>query len=289
MVEFQIIDVTDWEEDKTLGKGSKVKNFYVHPKTRRICMLKYPAQGSGDIWSEKLATEIGKILSIKVQDVDLAQYKGVYGSLSYWFLEAGESLIEGADLFIDEGFKYDPRSREGYNFKMIEKVLSNINPSFVNEFLGILVFDCLIGNTDRHSENWGIIIDSNGAKKLAPAYDNSSSLGRELNSNIQAIKQKLSDPTAFSSYCNSPKGSCFIGFDKKYRIPHLDFCRLLYRDYPEVIRDYIERLHLLIPKRISASVEMMPDSIMNDYCKKFTIRFLNYRVDNLLRLIEDVN
>ncbi len=44
-----------------------------------------------------------------------------------------------------------------------------------------LAFDTLIGNTDRHSENWGFLIrwgaDGRPSYELAPAFDNGSSLG----------------------------------------------------------------------------------------------------------------
>ena len=46
-------------------------------------------------------------------------------------------------------------------------------------FIDILIFDALIGNCDRHSENWGLVgnTNSDGLKnRLAPAYDNAASL-----------------------------------------------------------------------------------------------------------------
>jgi hypothetical protein len=50
----------------------------------------------------------------------------------------------------------------------------------------MLVFDALIGNTDRHQDNWALLVATRtDAKKtverrLAPAYDNASSLGTNL-------------------------------------------------------------------------------------------------------------
>ena len=44
-----------------------------------------------------------------------------------------------------------------------------------------ITFDALIGNTDRHSENWGFVVDQSVAGEasysLAPAFDNGTSLG----------------------------------------------------------------------------------------------------------------
>lgn len=50
-------------------------------------------------------------------------------------------------------------------------------------FMGYLMLDALLGNTDRHHENWAVLErDSGGVRRveLAPSYDHASSLGREL-------------------------------------------------------------------------------------------------------------
>src|SRR5437762_4016700 len=50
-------------------------------------------------------------------------------------------------------------------------------------FVGYLMLDALIGNQDRHHENWGLIIvpeqsTAGFALLLAPSFDHASSLGR---------------------------------------------------------------------------------------------------------------
>ena len=51
-------------------------------------------------------------------------------------------------------------------------------------FVGYLMLDSLIANTDRHHANWGILLKANreGQRQaeLAPTFDHASSLGREL-------------------------------------------------------------------------------------------------------------
>ena len=48
----------------------------------------------------------------------------------------------------------------------------------------MLTFDALIGNTDRHQENWGLVwslrIGNLVHAELTPAFDNGTSLGHEL-------------------------------------------------------------------------------------------------------------
>jgi hypothetical protein len=287
MNEYPIINISEWEEDKgTIGKGSKVKKILIHPETRLTVMFKLPAEGSGDVWSEKIATEIGKAIGFDVQEVDFAFDGENIGSLSYWFLEAGERLLEGAELIKEEGFEFNERSTKGYDFQMIEKVLYNHNPLFIDKFIDILVFDTLIGNTDRHSQNWGMIINQKGEKKLAPAYDNSSSLGREFNSNISKVQIRLSDQNAFESYCHC-RSKCFIGFNGCYKIPHLEYIEYLYKEKPEFINKNLTKLKLLTQSMIEEIVEKVPVKIMNQYCKEFVIKFLVYRRNFLLKLLKE--
>lgn len=45
----------------------------------------------------------------------------------------------------------------------------------IEDFLRMLIFDYLIGNSDRHQNNWGIILEKD-KMKWSPLYDNGSSL-----------------------------------------------------------------------------------------------------------------
>lgn len=46
-------------------------------------------------------------------------------------------------------------------------------------FIGYLVLDALIGNTDRHEENWSAIssAEAGSQRRLSPTFDHASSLG----------------------------------------------------------------------------------------------------------------
>ena len=67
----------------------------------------------------------------------------------------------------------DTKSGERYSLKMIEEALNLFG--LFKDFLPILVFDFLIGNTDRHQSNWALILEDEKLR-LSPLYDNSSSL-----------------------------------------------------------------------------------------------------------------
>ena len=59
-------------------------------------------------------------------------------------------------------------------------------PGVTEHFWNMFVIDALIGNTDRNNSNWGIILRENGAKEIAPVYDN----GNCLNSKWDDVKMQ---------------------------------------------------------------------------------------------------
>ena len=277
---YEIIDASSWEIDEYPGKGSKDKEMLVEPETRRLVMFKYPSEGSGDTWSEKIASEIGIHIGYNVQKVNLGEFNGRYGSLSYWFLERGEPLSEGADLVKSDEF--DVRSRP--NLQFIKQILDSHNKELFSNFVEIVIFDILIGNTDRHMENWGIIKDAKGISFLSPAYDNSSSLGREFNSNPVKLEVRLKDPKVFEQYCK--KGIYFYGWLHEKRIPHLRYSEIIYINYADIVSSHIIKLNKLTDELINEIVRSIPGEIMTDAMKDFVIMFLIYRRNYLLKLIK---
>ena len=69
---------------------------------------------------------------------------------------------------------------EGVGFPIGWEPLPGIE-SAVDVFGGYLLLDAWIGNTDRHHENWALLVESGqGSRHLAPTFDHASSLGAHL-------------------------------------------------------------------------------------------------------------
>ena len=63
-------------------------------------------------------------------------------------------------------------------------------------FLGFLLLDAWIGNTDRHDNNWGVLERSTTdgpIRYLAPTFDHASSLGRELTDEVRHERLTTND------------------------------------------------------------------------------------------------
>ena len=65
----------------------------------------------------------------------------------------------------------DVETGQKYSLDMIKTALEPLGLFY--EFLPILMFDFLIGNTDRHQSNWALILEK-GIFSISPLYDNSS-------------------------------------------------------------------------------------------------------------------
>lgn len=87
-------------------------------------------------------------------------------------------LLEGIHFITSLYPEYDPEKfmdRVSGNKYSIEMVLQSIRKFVpVEDFLDMVIFDYLIGNTDRHQNNWAIV-EENGKMTWSPLYDNSSS------------------------------------------------------------------------------------------------------------------
>ena len=149
---------------------------------------------SGEHWAEKIAAEVAGVLEIPHAEVELAVCHDLRGSISKSFLKPNEWLFHGneclSDLFlimnlVDERFPfYDRKKNYGQTDHNLPMILAAIEQYGwdKSDFAEYVVLDAVIGNTDRHHENWAWLQDQNAfvIPRLAPSFDHASSLGREL-------------------------------------------------------------------------------------------------------------
>lgn len=198
--DYPVIDVTDWPIHQDESVGSKRKMWLFEPRHERRWLFKHlTAPGVGEDWAEKTAAELAGRLALPHAIVELARWRSNPGLISLDFTRRrvrGE-LVLGRRLLSDQDDSY-PATR---TFRNVEHTAQRIKsvlqqafvgapadvPAFVKGaadlFVGYLMLDALIGNTDRHHENWGILPSSRsgvGVAVLAPTFDHASSLGREL-------------------------------------------------------------------------------------------------------------
>lgn len=278
---YEVKDISTWECRGFL-KGTRDKNDVKDPATGEFYMFKYPAeyegQKNGDIWAEKIATEIGKVLKIKVQESYLAIKDNKQGILIKYSLDQkSEYLEEGATLLKAEFPDFRVNKKPFYIYDNIEFCLrkEKIN---IEDFIDIIFFDCVIGNTDRHSENWGIIRNyANNTKRLIAAYDNGSSLGREFHS------EEAISTTDIEKYARNSR-SC-IRLVEGRNVNHYDFLIYVLEKYPNQKVKYFEKIKFLTEEKINEIVNQVPDEFMPLNLKNFVIKLLLERKRNILEIL----
>lgn len=161
-------DISEWNEKPWFGtKGSRNKFVVENPENGVNCyfktsLLKEDKDYKYEFWSEILASEIGQYLEYDILKYDIAFHKTEIGCISEFMNTEGESeLTEGIQYLTGYNTAYKPDSKESkkeYTFQFICDALKSFDfKNYIIDLIRIIIFDSLIGNGDRHQENWGIL------------------------------------------------------------------------------------------------------------------------------------
>ncbi len=260
-------------------KGTRVKKIAIDTSSYETAYFKYEMYNCSESCSEKMSYEIAKVLDYPCAHIELARdRRGNIGILNYLFIDKEKEEHHDAIDFIN---KDENEAKEYYTIENIKKCLDNIDENLFADFLKIMVFDALVGETDRHAENWGITKDNIGYK-LSPLYDNGTNLLRNFKNEAYAEKY-YSGVRPFDIYIKRAESLIFKGdHSKQYKLHEL--IQYLYTKYPEQIAHEIKNLEKLTADKISEIVNKIPDELLTEQHKKFIILYLNERK----KLLEDI-
>lgn len=166
--------------------------------------------------------------------------------MSYLINNDKEILIEGISLInkcypgYDHNTMYDHITKEYYSLEMILNSLDEYN--LKGEFLKIVIFDFLIGNTDRHQNNWAVL-EVNDTIRLCPMYDNGSSLCCYLEED--SVDSYLgNDKVRFNSLIDSKsKSRIKIDKKKKQEPTNLEVLQYVEKNFRECVADLIRNIN----------------------------------------------
>ncbi len=142
--------------------------------------------------SEFLGSHIFGLLGVDVQETELGTYNGENVVVVKNFCKEGEVLVHFND--VGESSLEEDKEMYQYTYDDIQKMLEeNMKLTDVKEtverFWDMFIIDALNGNFDRHGGNWGFI-KKDGKYRIAPVYDNGSSMYPKLNSD-EKIKEVM--------------------------------------------------------------------------------------------------
>ena len=287
----------DWEVDNDAPyvSGASSKLLLVNPNTLNKGIFKFPKQQvdgnyTNEYIAEKIAYELACILSIPCAKVDIGTYKGKIGSMSYMMLDPiKEDLVHGVDYIVKKypnynGDKFfDVVTGEIYSIQMILDCTSELH--IEKDFLKIVIFDCLIGNSDRHHCNWGIIVDkATHNTRVAPMYDNGSSLACYVR--LQDVNNYFQDNNRFRALVNS-KSQSRIGWQEIKKPRHFELLKYIKEQYYdetiEIVKTIKDNLNENVIDRI---IDEYSDEIIHPEFKRLIKRFLKERMRKILETYE---
>lgn len=290
---MQIIEINkhDWTEQEGLSStGKRVKAWYARNSDNKVFLFKIPKRyESGfltyEIWTEIIAYYVGIELGLDIPAISPARCGDDYGVLVENFLEEYHEVLFEAKVFLSQ---YDVELM--HNIDLIKDYLLFLTVDFWNEFKIMLIFDCLIGNNDRHDENWGVCVDDNEELRFAPYYDNASCLMKELNE--QGIKEHLNNEQKFNKYIklSKPPNLYWDGNDPKH-YTHYQFMQKLIEKEPEtkqIIEEFLQIDYISPVKDIIKEIQALdvpPELKISDNRAKAIIKILEARKEKMRELL----
>lgn len=224
---FESVDLTGWLLDRDEPAGENEKTWFRDPEApdhRWIYKPNRQHRSEHEDRSELVASILARQIGIPAADVRLAHLPGSRGCLSRNVVRDEDNALEHASLYLSEFVtNFDPRDKDskGHSEEWIRTILRQLEPpigasspglSAEDWFAGYLIFDALIGNTDRHSENWAIEITPRGAMHLAPSYDHATSLG--VTTRGQRLARLLSSEDQIRQFATKAMAHRFEGQSK---------------------------------------------------------------------------
>lgn len=278
--------------NKYLGSEKKTTLIY----NGELYMLKFPdpirAKNNplsymNNQYSEHIGSNIFKACGFNAQETTLGIYtdkKGTQkvvvgckdftqeGAELYEFSKIGNSIYE-----IDEKMKL---SIESVQLIIASSDLIRNKIEIMNKFWDMFVVDALLGNADRHFDNWGLL-EKDGEITFAPIYDCGSSLGAMLDDD--SMRELLSDPVGFKNREYNVY-SCYSMDDK--RIFYHEMFRNPTRELRDAIKRIVPEINMDKIHKIVSSAEGMTETRKEYLTKALDIRYEQILAPSLKRIVQ---
>ncbi len=292
--DYPIIDIPQDAREDVEQLGSKPK-FWVSLADGRW-LFKVARPNTGEDWAEKVAAELAKLLGIEAAQVELATYVGQRGCLSKNFIsrERGEALIHGNEVLPIHVEHYDKTKIAKQSDHTVDNIIAAMNrlltrsaaQSILTQLAEYMVFDALIGNTDRHHENWGLrlrfeITADALSLVVAPSYDHASSLGREC---LDERCAKILRENRVPEYVKGGRGGVYWQATDTRGANPLELVRLSSAKYPKYFAPALEKICKLNEDDAWQIISRIPALLASDVSKQLAHAIVCFSLTELKRL-----
>lgn len=214
-----MIDFSKATEELNSYKGSEKKKTLIYENIRYLVKFPDPIREKNkhisymnNAFSEYVGSNIFKICGFETQNTVLGTY--IYNEK--------EKIVCGCEDFTDENhilYEFENLVLSANPDKKIETELSDImevieeikmmskihiiiKDNMKEKFWDMFIMDSLIGNTDRHNGNWGLLVNArSNSARFSPIYDCGSCLNPMLeDSEIEKLSENELKNVAINCY-----------------------------------------------------------------------------------------
>lgn len=318
------IDVSDWNTRQDVGwKGTRNKDIY-EDKEGTIHYFKFSHERyPWEFWSEIISSKLGQQLGLDIVDYNVGFRQTEQGfeigclSSSMIDLSLGQSLVHGIELLRPFKTDFDEEKGTDHSFQLIRQVFDHYKDyqPFLDKIIELIVFDAIIGNRDRHQENWGIIrsiivlpkqyisflerlanlargrikvpkprVITTISDEFSPIYDSGSSLAHNvLNENLPKYLIEEGHQNRFQKYAFGNKAQSHIRWEDEV-ITFNEMIDKLHQEYPKVVKGAFRAMNSNFNSR--AMKEMIVNIDQDFPFKETKFGITDERKDFIIKLIE---
>lgn len=303
---IELIDFNQWikPEDLSEASGTSEKMWLRSPDGKETGLFKFPKAQyhlgkpesiSTEHISEWIASQLGKRLDVTCTEIKLGYRNGRIGSLSVLTDELSNSsavLVEGVNFIKKKYPLYDANAMMNMHdntYYCLDHILKATQYYLPTQFwVKVLLFDFLIGNSDRHHSNWALLKQPDQPYALYPLYDNGSSLCSYV---TEEQMERLFSKDAGPMNRQTDTGSCSrIRIDGHIRkIPtHTMVIRYILMEYPRFTVPIAQNfLKQLTSDQVEGILARIPADIFSPDRKQLVSSFLTKKLEILSRLLEE--
>lgn len=266
-------------------------------------LFKRGRPGTGEDWAEVFVSEFCEVLGVPHARYCFAKdWKGSHGVLTESFVPEYGSLILGNELIKKYVNGYDTTKRYKHTGHTLSRVLTLIHratellppigctsPSSkpIDVFTSYLLVDALVGNQDRHHENWGFV-SCPQKLYLAHTFDHASSLGRnDKREKKVCLLEGRDKRISMESFCCKAKSPFYSNADSR-PLSTLDAFYVA-SSFGGRKFDLLPILNGFTTDKLYNIFAQFPHNLPNgpdEVDKKFAVTMVNTNKDRLLRKLK---